>query len=79
MNNITRALRRLKVPKILVTQISMIYRYIILIMEEAYKIKSAYELRTLDKKSMDIKHFGEIMGQMLLRSIARAEYIYIRL
>ena len=76
MNNITRALRRLKVPKILVMQIAMLYRYIILMMEEAYKIKCAYELRTMDKKSMNIKHFGEIMGQMLLRSIARAEDIY---
>ncbi|WP_152668161.1 CbiQ family ECF transporter T component [Clostridium cylindrosporum] len=76
MNNITRTLRRLKVPKILVIQISMLYRYIVLMMEEAYKIKCAYELRTLDKKSMDIKNFGQIMAHMLLRSIARAEDIY---
>lgn len=76
INKLSIGLRKLKVPKILVVQILMLYRYIVLMMEEGYRIKSAYELRTLDRKTMTLKDWGQIMGQMLLKSIDRSEKIY---
>ena len=76
MENLAVGFRKLKIPKIIVSEIVLLYRYIILMLEEALSIKSAYELRTLDKKSMTMGDWGQIMGQMLLKSIDRAENIY---
>lgn len=76
MNQFSLGLRKLKVPKIMVIQVLLLYRYIVLMMEEASIIKSAYELRTLEKKAMTISDWGLIIGQMLLRSIEKSEKIY---
>lgn len=76
INNLASGLKKLKIPNILIMQILMLYRYIILMMEECYRVKSAYELRTLGEKSMTIKDFGQIIGQMLLKTIDRSEKVY---
>ena len=75
INNLAFGLKKLKIPNILIMQILMLYRYIILMMEEFYRIKSAYELRTLGEKSMTIKDYGQIIGQMLLKTIDRSEKV----
>lgn len=76
MNNIAIGLRKLKVPQILVTQILMLYRYIMLMVEYGSMINSAYKLRTLNEKGISMKDFGNIIGQMLLKSFDRAENVY---
>ncbi|GIM30639.1 cobalt ECF transporter T component CbiQ [Clostridium polyendosporum] len=76
INNVAAALRTLKVPKILVAQLLLTYRYIMVLLEEGYRLKCAYELRTGNKTKIDIKVWGQIIGQMLLRSIDRAEMVY---
>ena len=54
----------------------MLHRYIILMMEECYKVKSAYELRTLREKPMTMKDYGQIVGQMFLRTLDKSEKVY---
>lgn len=76
INNLALGLKKLKIPNILIMQILMLYRYIILMMEELYRVKSAYELRTIGEKSMTIKDYGQIIGQMLLKTIDRSENVY---
>ena len=76
MNDLAFGLKKLKIPHILIMQILMLYRYIILMMEECYKVKSAYELRTLGEKSMTIKDYGQIIGRMLLKIIDKSEKVY---
>ena len=76
VNNLAFGLKKLKIPNILIMQILMLYRYIILMMEEFYRVKSAYELRTLGEKSMTMKDYGQIVGQMLLKTIDRSEKVY---
>lgn len=76
INNLAFGLKKLKIPNILVIQILMLYRYIVLMMEEFYRVKSAYELRTLGEKSMTMKDYGQIVGQMLLKTIDRSEKVY---
>ena len=70
------AMKKLKVPKVLISTLLMIYRYILVLMEEGYRIKSAYQLRTMGKKSMTISDWGIIMGRLLLRTIDRSEQVY---
>ena len=76
INNLAFGLKKLKIPNILIMQILMLHRYIILMMEECYRVKSAYELRTLGEKSMTMKDYGQIIGQMLLKTIDRSEKVY---
>lgn len=76
MNNIAVGLRKLKIPKILVLQILMIYRYLALMLEYGESINSAYRLRALNEKGIQLKDFGNIIGQMLLKSFDRAENVY---
>ena len=63
INNLAFGLKKLKIPNILIMQILMLYRYIILMMEEFYRVKSAYELRTLGEKSMTMKDYGQIVDK----------------
>ena len=70
------ALRLLHLPKIFVTQILLIYRYISVLLSEANRITQAYALRAPGQKGIHFKVWGSLVGQMLLRSMDRAEDIY---
>ena len=76
MENICYALRLLHVPKLIVTVIMLIYRYIILFMKEVERISLAYSLRAPKQKGIHYKAWGSLLGQMLLRSIDRADIVY---
>lgn len=76
INNLAFGLKKLKIPNILIMQILMLHRYVILMMEECYKVKSAYELRTLGEKSMTMKDYGQIVGQMFLKTLDTSEKVY---
>jgi cobalt/nickel transport system permease protein len=70
------ALNLLHVPKILVTQILLTYRYITVLMSEANHIFEAYILRAPFQKGVHFKVWGSLLGQLLLRSIDRAGALY---
>lgn len=70
------ALRLLHVPKILVTQLLLIYRYITLLLTEARRITQAYELRAPGQKGVHFKAWGSLVGRFLLRSMDRANDVY---
>lgn len=70
------ALRMLHVPQILVTQILLTYRYISLLLEEVNRILQAYALRAPDQKGIHFKVWGSLTGQLLLRSMDRANAVY---
>lgn len=70
------AFRKLHLPKILVTQILLTYRYITVLLTEANHIYQAYSLRAPKQKGIHYKVWGSLMGQLLLRSIDRANEVY---
>jgi cobalt/nickel transport system permease protein len=70
------ALRLIHVPKILVTQILLTYRYITLLLEEVNRITQAYALRAPYQKGIHFKVWGSLTGQLLLRSMDRANAVY---
>ena len=70
------ALRLLCLPKLLVTLFLFIYRYIILLLEEAERISQAYALRAPRQQGLSIKVWGSLVGHFLLRSIDRATCLY---
>lgn len=70
------ALRLLHVPVIIVTQVLLTYRYISVLLGEANRIMQAYSLRAPNQKGVHFKVWGSLTGQLLLRSIDRANEVY---
>lgn len=70
------ALRQLRVPELLVTQVLMTYRYISLLLHEAGAMMNAYALRAPGQKGLHISAWGSFVGQLLLRSMDRSEELY---
>ena len=70
------ALSLLYVPRIMVTQILLTYRYITVLLEEVNRITQAYSLRAPNQKGIHFKVWGSLTGQLLLRSMDRAEVVY---
>lgn len=70
------ALRIIHVPKVFVTLVLLIYRYIILFLKEVERTAQAYELRAPNQRGIHIKVWGSMVGMFLLRSIDRAQIVY---
>ena len=70
------AFRMLHVPQILVTQFLLTYRYITVLLEEVNRITQAYALRAPGQKGIHFKVWGALVGQLLLRSMDRANNVY---
>lgn len=73
---LTNQLRRLRVPAALVSLFEMTYRYIGTLVEEASSMYTAYRLRSGGGKGLQMRHMGSFVGQLLLKSFARAERVY---
>jgi cobalt/nickel transport system permease protein len=76
IDKICYAMSMLHVPKIIVLQFSLTYRYITLLLEEANIIFQAYILRAPKQKGVHYKVWGPLVGQLLLRSMDRANALY---
>ena len=77
MNDIGSALMRAKVPSILVLQILLLYRYLSLLLEEAYQLEQAYLLRSGVKgRGIAPRVWGSLAGALLLRTFSRAQKVY---
>lgn len=69
-------LRLIHVPKILVTVLLLIYRYIVVLLKETERLMQAYAMRAPGQKGIHVKVWGPLIGQLLLRSIDRAQLVY---
>jgi cobalt/nickel transport system permease protein len=76
LSQISCQLARLKVPNILVMQIIMTYRYLGVLIHEAYTMFTAYILRSPQHKVIKMKDMGSFLGGLLLRSFDRADRLY---
>ena len=76
IEKLCRALRMIHVPKIIVTELLLIYRYVTVLLAEANRITQAYSLRAPGQKGVAFKAWGPLLGQMLLRSMDRAGVLY---
>lgn len=76
MEQICYTLRKLRVPQILVTVLLLIYRYLVLMLKEADRIMQAYRLRAPGERGIRKSAWGSLAGQMLIRSMDRAQTVY---
>ena len=75
-DSICAALRKLRVPKTLVTLLLLTYRYVGVMTEELAVMTDAYHLRAPGQKGIHVSAWGSFLGQLLLRSMDRAEELY---
>ena len=69
-------LRRLGLPKVLITVLMLCLRYLSLLLGEADRMTKAYHLRAQKPNGIRMKDMGSFLGQLLLRSFDRAERVY---
>ena len=74
-SEILRVMRRVRVPGMLVTVLSLMYRYLFVMMDEAGRMKRARASRTFSvKKSWRVA--GTVVGQLFVRVSERSERIF---
>jgi cobalt/nickel transport system permease protein len=76
MERLCYALKLLHIPNLIVTQIFLVYRYLTVLLNEANAVAEAYSLRAPKEKGIHYKVWGSLFGQLLFRSIDRANKIY---
>ncbi len=70
------ALRAFRLPNVFINQLLFLYRYIFVLTEEAMRMVRAKELRSFNGRGQEIKFYVRLVGNLLLRTIERAERIY---
>lgn len=76
MDALCAALRKLRVPSLLVTLLLLTYRYVSVMLHEVSVMSDAYRLRAPGRKGIHFSAWGSFLGQLLLRSMDRAETLY---
>lgn len=76
-NSVCMALERLGAPKVFVVQLLFLHRYMFVLVDEAARILRARALRSFGGEGTGIKSYGSLVGQLLLRTLDRAQRIYL--
>ncbi len=76
-NAVCMALEKLGVPKVFVVQLMFLHRYMFVLVDEAVRIFRARSLRSFGSEGFGIKSYGSLVGQLLLRTMDRAQRIYL--
>lgn len=71
------ALGRMGVPRPLVRQLLLTYRYLFVLGEEAARLVRAHALRSPDHPRPTLRIAGVLLGQLLLRAVGRGERIHV--
>jgi len=76
-NAVCSALLKFGVPRPFVTQLLFFYRYIFVLTDEAERMVRARSFRAFNSVAMDFRTFISLIGNLLLRTLNRAERIYL--
>jgi cobalt/nickel transport system permease protein len=76
-NSVCMALERMGVPRSFVTQLLFLYRYVFVLNDEAARMTRARSLRAFGGKGMGFRVFSHMIGQLLLRTLDRAQRIHL--
>ncbi len=76
-NAVCQALIKLGVPRYFALQLLFFYRYIFVLCDEAERMVRARSLRSFQSAAMRFSLFISFAGQLLLRTLERAERIYM--
>ncbi|PLX92093.1 MAG: cobalt ECF transporter T component CbiQ [Desulfuromonas sp.] len=71
------ALERLGAPRAFALQLLFLYRYLFVLVDEATRLVRARALRSFRGRGLGMQTFGHLIGQLLLRTLARARRIHL--
>jgi cobalt/nickel transport system permease protein len=71
------ALNRMGVPQIMAVQLLFLHRYIFVLTGEAARLVRARALRSFGGRGLGMRVFASMVGQLLLRTFARAQRIHL--
>jgi len=71
------ALAAIGVPGVFTIQLLFVYRYIFVLAEEAARMARARALRSFGDRGMGIGTYSSMLGQLLLRTMDRAQRIHL--
>jgi cobalt/nickel transport system permease protein len=77
MHRLGAGLQQLGVPRVFVVQLLFLYRYLFVVADEGIKMRRAVELRSAGPHSLRLRVYGSLIGNLLLRSMDRAERVYL--
>ena len=69
-------LGQLGVPRVFVVQLLFCYRYLFVVADESARMMRAVALRTEAKRSLRLRTYGSLLGNLLLRSLDRADRVH---
>jgi len=70
-------LERLGLPRVFTVQLLFIHRYLFVLTDEAARMSRARAMRSFGIQGMTLKTFCPLVGHLLLRTIDRAQRIYL--
>lgn len=71
------AIVKLGVPRVFAVQLLLLYRYVFVLIEESIRMLRAYSLRSFSNKMMGYRVFRQLLGNLLLRTLDRAQRIHM--
>ncbi len=74
--NLCRGLTKMRVPRVLVTQLLFLYRYLFILVEEGLRMKRARDLRSPGRRRLHWRLAAHVLGALFIRTVDRAERIY---
>jgi len=77
MYNISNGLQKLGVPQVFVMQLFFLCRYLFVLTDESSRMVKARDARSFGNKGLGFSAFSNLVGSLFMRSIDRAERIYI--
>jgi cobalt/nickel transport system permease protein len=77
LNAVCLGLEKLGAPRSFVVQLLFLYRYIFVLTEEALRLVRARALRSFQGRGQGFTVFSHMIGQLLLRTLARANRIHL--
>ena len=76
--DILQELRRLRLPGVILTTLTLMYRYLPVLLEESRRMQRARASRTFSRqRRLAWQNLSLIIGQLFVRSAERAERIYL--
>jgi cobalt/nickel transport system permease protein len=77
-DRLLKGLLQMRIPRIIVMQLSFLYRYLFLLIDEAHRMKTARESRSYGRPTYQLRlqMAGNMIGVLFLKTLERAEKVY---